>query len=354
MKGNMIFYSCKYHIKYIMMTDNDITISVIVPVYNVEKYLHRCVNSILNQSYSNIEIILINDGSKDSCPMICDQYAKDYNNIHVIHKTNGGLSSARNCGIEVAQGDFITFIDSDDWIDPNTYTYCINKVRLFNADAIEFNYISVNDSGKVVPYLREKIKVYYGKDILQYYMESSTKNGSYSVWRMLVKKNILKNLRFREGRINEDIDFKYKVLSRCNSCVVTNQKFYYYFQSSNSLSTGKLLKKDFDLFVAADELCNLARDETYGSIKKLAFVKKARTPFSLLCKISYFGISNEFINKKNVIKILMSKHRKYFKYLILSPMPKNRKILSLLYFVNFTITDTCIKFAKKCIEGSKQ
>lgn len=336
------------------MDRSNVLVSIVIPVYNAERYLECCIESVVKQTYKNIEILLLNDGSRDNSGHICQKWSKTDSRVKYFEHENMRQGPTETKGLYLASGDYITFVDSDDWIDSKTYTYCINKVRLFNADAIEFNYISVNDSGKVVPYLREKTKVYYGKDILQYYMESSTKNGSYSVCRMLVKKNILKNLRFREGRINEDIDFKYKVLSRCNSCVVTNQKFYYYFQSSNSLSTGKLLKKDLDLFVAADELCNLARDETYGSIKKLAFVKKARTPFSLLCKISYFGISNEFINKKNVIKILMSKHRKYFKYLILSPMPKNRKILSLLYFVNFTITDTCIKFAKKCIEGNKQ
>ena len=111
-----------------------------------------------------------------------------------------------------------------------------------------------------------------------------------------------------------------------------------------------MTKKDFDLFKAADELCKLVQDEQYGSIKKLAYIKKARTPFSLLCKISYFGISDEFVNKEEIIAKLTNKHRKYCKYLIFSPLSTNRKLLALLYFINFTLADIGIKFVKKILE----
>ena len=94
-------------------------ISIIIPVYNVEQYLHRCVDSVLNQTYKNLEIILVNDGSPDNCPFICDEYAKKDKRIIVVHKENGGLSSARNAGLEIVQGEYISFIDSDDWIHEN-------------------------------------------------------------------------------------------------------------------------------------------------------------------------------------------------------------------------------------------
>lgn len=98
-------------------------ISIIVPVYNVEKYLERCIESIVNQTYKDIEIILVDDGSPDNCPVICDRYAEKDNRIKVIHKQNGGLINARKSGLEIAQGDYIGFVDSDDWIEPEMYEY---------------------------------------------------------------------------------------------------------------------------------------------------------------------------------------------------------------------------------------
>jgi glycosyltransferase involved in cell wall biosynthesis len=124
-------------------------ISVIVPVYNVEKYLERCVQSVMNQTYKRLEIILVDDGANDSSPQICDQLALIDKRIQVIHKPNGGLSSARNAGVEKATGDFITFIDSDDWIALDTYEYCIKLLDEKKADVVQYNYIMINEPKQV-------------------------------------------------------------------------------------------------------------------------------------------------------------------------------------------------------------
>ena len=109
-------------------------ISIIVPIYNVEKYLRKCIDSILNQSYDNLQIILVDDGSPDNCPKICDEYLNKDNRIQVIHKSNGGLSSARNAGIKVANGKYIAFIDSDDYIELNMIEKLVNAIEKSNAD----------------------------------------------------------------------------------------------------------------------------------------------------------------------------------------------------------------------------
>ncbi len=109
-------------------------ISIIIPVYNVEQYLHRCVDSVLNQTYKNLEIILVNDGSPDNCPFICDEYAKKDKRIIVVHKENGGLSSARNAGLEIVQGEYISFIDSDDWIHENYIEILYKNLHEKKAD----------------------------------------------------------------------------------------------------------------------------------------------------------------------------------------------------------------------------
>ena len=114
--------------------NNNPKISVIVPVYKVEKYLDRCVESIVNQTYKNLEIILVDDGSPDNCPVMCDEWAEKDERIRVIHKENGGLADARNAGMNIATGDYIGFVDSDDWIEPNMYEVLLKNALKYDAD----------------------------------------------------------------------------------------------------------------------------------------------------------------------------------------------------------------------------
>lgn len=118
------------------MKSEKVQLSVIVPVYNVEQYLKQCIDSILNQTFKNFELILVDDGALDSCPQICDNYSKHDDRVKVIHKKNGGLSSARNAGIKVAKGKFLTFIDSDDWISKNYFEEMMKEQDKYNADII--------------------------------------------------------------------------------------------------------------------------------------------------------------------------------------------------------------------------
>ena len=121
-------------------------VSVIVPVYKVEKYLNRCVNSILNQTYKDLEVILVDDGSPDSCPEICDGYAQKDKRVKVIHKENGGQGSARNSGLDVARGEYILFVDSDDYIAKNLIEITLQKAERFDADMVIFDYASVDEN----------------------------------------------------------------------------------------------------------------------------------------------------------------------------------------------------------------
>ncbi len=320
-------------------------VSVIVPVYGVEKYLDRCVQTLLQQTYTPLEIILVDDGSPDRCPQLCDAYAQGHNNVVVVHKANGGLSSARNAGVAVAKGEYIAFVDSDDWVSEDAYQYAMKLMEDYGADCVQFDFIKA--SGKQeVKQPEEKISVYQGKDILQYYMDSSTRTGSYSVWKCLFRKKLIADICFREGKINEDIDYKYKALSVCRKLVISNQRKYVYFQSGDSLSTGGLKKRDFDLYEAADALCALTQQEDYGSIRFLGQVKKARTAFSLLCKIAFYGIADKSIEEKALIKKLQKEHRKNTITLLRGPIPVSRKLLALGFFVSYTLTKAAITVAK--------
>lgn len=323
-------------------------ISIIVPIYNVEKYLKRCVDSLISQTYSSIEVILVDDGSTDESGIICDNYALGESGVcTVIHKKNGGQSSARNAGLLAARGEYIGFVDSDDWVSSDMYAYMLAILQSNNAEAAQINYCHAFCDQQQAVNTAEKLEIYCGKDILQYYMTTSTHTGSYSVWRCLFKKNVLEGFTFRNGKINEDIDYKYIALSRCQRFVASNQIKYFYFQGRESTSSGMLRKKDYDLYEAANELWKLTKNEDYGSIRFLGEVKKARTAFSLLSKIAYFGIDERQLDKKETIRELSKENRRHLKVLMHSPMTRARKVLAVMFAVNFSCAQGAVKLMKK-------
>lgn len=324
-------------------------ISVIIPVYGVEKYLDRCVESVVNQTYKDLEIILVDDGSPDNCPQMCDEWALRDARIRTVHRENGGQSCARNTGLSMATGDYITFVDSDDWIIKDTYEHCM---KLFDnnrsANAVQFD-VKLTDVDNVrIEQPKEEVNVYENKEIIEYYLDSSTRrSGGFSVWRCLFEAPIAKRYRFREGKINEDIDYKYKVLRDCSEWVVTNHIGYLYWQDGNSTSSGKLKSRDFQLYEAAEELYALTKNETYGKIAFLGRAKKARTPFSLLCRIAIWGIGDNSLDEKAVIRQLVAEHQQNLPILLKAPLPLSRKILSVLFAVNFNLTRRLMSFVKK-------
>ena len=306
-------------------------ISVIVPIYNSEKYLHRCINSIISQTYKNLEIILVDDGSTDNSGMICDQLATQDERIRVFHKKNGGLSSARNLGIEVASGDYIAFVDSDDWLADDIYEYCIDLAEKNNCDVIDYNVEFTNGNGTKKAFgteIKYDIEIIEGKEILRdYLMKGQTEKAPFTVWRKLYKRHLFETIRFPEGKINEDIVLNYKILKRCNKIACTNKVGYYYFQSEESITRNCLKKRDFDLLDACEELIALTEEEDYTGIKYLAKVKNARSYFSLLAKIAFYGIEDEGLNQQKVIRYLTQKLRENYFLLMASPMPFNRKLM---------------------------
>lgn len=208
-------------------------ISVIVPVYKVDKYLRKCIDSIINQTYKNLEIILVDDGSPDNCPKICDEYAKQDSRIKVIHKQNGGLSDARNAGMKIATGDYISFIDSDDWISNDTLYKLLDSAENYGADIAECNIYSVEDN-KIKRYNNDKFAFYDDNySIMQSYIKGY--NIKTVVWNKLYKKEILDDIIFEVGKYNEDEFFTYRVLANAKRLVHIDFYGYYYLQRSNSI-----------------------------------------------------------------------------------------------------------------------
>ena len=225
-------------------------ISVIVPVYNVEKYLLRCVASIQNQTYKNLEIILVDDESPDQCPQMCDQLASEDDRIKVVHKKNGGLGFARNSGLDVATGEYVTFIDSDDWIREDHIENLYTALRLNSADAVIGTHTTALADGTEIPHsLQLKEGVYEGEEVLQNillplfgpdvnYPRDVQVNASscMNLYRLdLIQNNQLRYISERYA-VGEDLYFNIDIFNFARKVVAINENGYFYYQNATSLS----------------------------------------------------------------------------------------------------------------------
>ena len=234
---------------------NDL-ISVIVPVYNVEKYLERCIQSICNQTYKALEIILVNDGSTDSSGYICDQYAKADSRIKVIHKKNGGLSDARNYGIDLASGDYIAFVDSDDYVELQMYEYLLKALKENEADLAICNYQYCTETdnklevGSVYEYDTKKVELVAPYQAQELYFSDPKKRILYTVaWNKLYERKLFSRIRYPIGKVHEDEYTTFKLLYQAKKIVVLQDELYHYLIRKNSIS-GAFDQKRFDLFDA--------------------------------------------------------------------------------------------------------
>lgn len=233
-------------------------ISIIIPVYKVEAYLHKCLDSILCQTWKNLEIILVDDGSPDQCGAICDNYAKKDSRIRVLHKRNAGVARARNDGLDLATGEYISFIDSDDWIAENTYEQLYQGLKKYHADCSVGSCVTVIDkNGSLSPKPKEK----KDKAICQTASEAIKHvllSGS-AIWNRLFKKEIFHSLRFPLDRINDDEVTVLHAYAKCKKIVFLPDDTYFYRIRQNSITTSSFSVKQMDVF--------------YNSVENLNFIK---------------------------------------------------------------------------------
>lgn len=215
-------------------------ISIIIPIYKVEQYLDECVTSIINQTYKDLEIILVDDGSPDSCPQMCDEWAKKDACIKVVHKKNGGLSSARNAGLKVATGEYIGFVDSDDYVDGSMYEDLMQVMNQNEKTMVVSSPIIRNTDGVFTPY---KVGTYDYKDgdtmsFSEYMKLFLGMNMDATVWNKLYKREFIQTM-FREGRNNEDYLFMYynvkNLYDTDKLLAVTDKAHYYYRDNAQSI-----------------------------------------------------------------------------------------------------------------------
>ena len=211
---------------------NDL-ISIIIPVYKVEEYLEKCIESVLKQTYTNLQIILVDDGSPDNCGKICDEYAKKDSRIEVIHKANGGLSDARNVGISKAKGRYIGFVDSDDYIKEDMYEILLNLIKKYDADVSICNLYDVIDGNECIRNKENGIREYSRIDILKEILLD--KNIQSYAWNKLYKKELFDEIKYPIGKKYEDIGTTFYLFEKCNKIVVTSEPEYYYLKRADSL-----------------------------------------------------------------------------------------------------------------------
>ena len=229
-------------------------ISVIVPVYKVEKYLNRCVESIVNQSFFNFELILVDDGSPDNSPQICDDWAQKDARIRVIHKENGGLSSARNAGISIADGEYLLFVDSDDVIHPDSLNILMTAIQRTGAEiALGCFTRFAEDTIDVSQYLPwdEVIQIKSNLDILDGFFEDIANIPSLvSACGKLWHRNLFNDITFPVGRLFEDEFTTYKLYHRANSIAFVNIELYFYYDNMEGITRTLNIEKRFDEYDA--------------------------------------------------------------------------------------------------------
>lgn len=311
-------------------------ISVIVPIYKVENYLEKCVNSIINQTYKNLEIILVDDGSPDNCPKICDTLAKKDKRIKVIHKKNGGLSDARNVGIESATGRYIGFVDSDDYIEPTMYSELISNLKETDSDlSICGRYINY-ENGKQVQNVTRSIKIEMERN------DALIKLNSFSYFDMsacdkLYKAKMIKKIRFPFGKKCEDYYFMYQVFFKCKKIVYFSNPLYHYYQREGSITRN--IQMDTAFIDASESQLEFFKK----NIPELIYVGKTAYAFANIAtynKYIKYGVNcpTEEIKK---FKINVYKNLKYV--IKNSNISKTKKLQAVLFLINIKIYSAIIR-----------
>lgn len=218
---------------------NKVTVSVIIPVYKVERYIRQCIDSVLAQTFTDFELLLIDDGSPDGCPAICDEYAKKDTRIRVFHKQNGGLSSARNRGIDEAHGEWVIFIDSDDaWKDTDCLLKLYSYAKKLNLDIVRFEYQAVNEKLEhIEPRSYDKSNI-EGRVIDNYELVNCGISGEWFPWLYLIRKEAIGNLKFNEQtKFQEDFDFYSRLFASSElRCGYIDDRMYLYRKRTDSIT----------------------------------------------------------------------------------------------------------------------
>lgn len=318
-------------------------VTVVIPVYNVEHYLRECLESVVNQTYQNLQIILVDDGSTDSSTIICDEYALRDKRIRVIHKDNGGLSDARNKGIDLANGEYITFIDSDDVVEQDMIEYLMHLISRYNADISVCQAQYISDSGLLLkkPYseIKEK-KVINALNCIHEFLYGQ-EIGTVA-WRKLYKRSLFQEIRYPVGRYHEDVFTTYKLVAISDSIAIGSEAKYLYRIRPSSIMRSPFSPKHLDLVVGKREMARFIENKFPDSIE-LAY---ASIIYAANKCVYRMGESNS--TERRYIKYLQCVYRKYEKYYLrCSESRLISRLFSISAYVNVFFVVQCVSLINK-------
>jgi glycosyltransferase involved in cell wall biosynthesis len=301
-------------------------ISVIVPVYKAEQYLDRCVKSILEQTYQNFELILVDDGSPDNSPSLCDEWAKNDNHIYVIHKENGGASSARNAGLKIAKGRWIAFADSDDWLDRTALKTLYDLANQYNVPMAIGGMRVVQKYTDASIVMKQNAKVLSNADLMSRFFRLNGEPDTHSVCGAIIRRDILEDYSFIEGRMNEDVETCYYLARKCEAAVYTDAPLYNYFKNIEGVTNSGFSKKKLDLL----DIWDIVQKQVEQFTPEYSYAcemncKRAR--FTLLTQMSLNGYDHDDSLMKKTKQQLKKEVRQSFWPLMKWKMPISRKVL---------------------------
>ena len=313
-----------------------IKVSIVIPVYNVEKYLERCLFSIVNQTYKEIEIILVNDGSKDNSGAICDQFVKKDSRAKVVHQENRGLSEARNTGLRNVTGDYVMFLDSDDWLEFDAIEFLLGQAISQNADMVVggvFRTSNVVEHPKNTPVSYLLTQEEYAKR----YFKIESQTIEYYVWNKLYRRKVVEGIEFPSGFFAEDVPTMFRYILNSQTIVVTDKIVYNYFINTSGL-TAKFTSKHFDVLKGWDLVCQYAKSSNNDRYKEWAQINRYRADLALLTEIALsLDYKNIRIVHKVQIKSMIDELKKNKKILLRQAIPVSRKILIILFTTSYNL-----------------
>lgn len=297
--------------------------SVILPIYKVEKYLRPCVDSILSQTFQNFEIILVDDGSPDSCPQICDEYASKDVRVRVIHQQNAGIAAARNAGLDIAQGEYICYVDSDDFLIDNNVLQKIAVASESRPDIIHYKFVEWFESdGHIADCYFDYNVPTEGRTLADIYCDLVDKDAYYnSAWSKAIRRELLQanQIRFHEGIVGEDNEWYYHVVMVAQSLVLVDAPFYVYRQREGSITKTTTRKNLCDLLFVLDKWEEKLKGASSDKRAQVVWGSLAKQYCSAL--IIYAGLNNvkdllpRIIQKKYLLKYSCNKRVVIFRWL---------------------------------------
>lgn len=287
-------------------------ISVIVPIYKVEEYLRECIDSILNQTYQNLEIILVNDGSPDSCGQICEEYAKQDDRIVVIHKENGGLSDARNAGLDICKGEYISFVDSDDRIHPQFIEILYQNLVENKAEISIVSLLKFNKNSDIYICNNSKLTEFSKNQIFDNLYDNSYCPNLVVAWNKLYKKDLFDKIRYPKGRVHEDEFVIHHIYGKCSKIILSFNQLYYYRQRPKSIMSNFSEKKYLDFIDAMHDRILFSDHLKNDELKKETLNNILKYNINNFSKSNFHSRIKSYLREHFIVVIIFLYNTRHF------------------------------------------